>query len=141
MKWIYSECFATYTPNEYLEKLEKVDLLPMAEKLTYSDLLLFHRIIHNDICIKLPPYIKLATAPVNSGMNTRLFDARKESFDDLKLVSIVKPNVIAFEKSFFFRTHLKWNNLPLSIRIMEGHDHFKIALKKHLWNVLMERPD
>ena len=142
VKWIYSECFATYTPNEYLEKLEKVDLLPMAEKLAYSDLLLFHRIIHNDICIKLPPYIILSTAPNNNrGMNTRLFDALTESFDDLKLVSIVKPNIIAFEKNFFFRTHLKWNSLPLTIRILEGHDQFKIALKKHLWNVLMERPD
>ena len=142
VKWIYSECFATYTPNEYLEKLEKVDLLPMAEKLTYSDLLLFHRIIHNDICIKLPPYIKLSTAPNNnSGMNTRLFDKLTESFDNLKLVSTAKPNIIAFEKNFFFRTHLKWNSLPLPIRILEGYEQFRMALKKHMWNVLMERPD
>ena len=142
IKLILFECFSTYTQKEYLVKMGKLDLLPLAIKLTYSDLLLFHRIIHKDVCINLPYYIQLASFPTtNCNMNTRTFVASTESFDHLKFISTEKPKIAAFEKSFFYRTISKWNNLPLAIRIVNGYDRFKILLKKHLWNIVMERPD
>ena len=35
--------------------------------------------------------------------------------------------------SFFYRTHLAWNRLPLKIRIIDSQLAFKSALTKHIW--------
>ena len=50
-----------------------------------------------------------------------------EDFIENKMVS----------SSYFYRTHLQWNNLPLRIRIIEEYDKFKIELECHLWQVLL----
>ena len=115
--------FLTDTPKEYILKLEKLDFSPMATKLTYSDLLLFHRIIHKYICINLPNYIKPASFPTNKcNMNTRMFKDSTESFDHLKLISTENPNIAAFENIFFYGTSIKWSSLPLVIMIVNSFD-------------------
>ena len=60
VKWILSELNATYTSSEYFKKCKDVDLLPLRSRLDFFDILLFHKIIHNAISIKLPNYITLA---------------------------------------------------------------------------------
>ena len=39
-----------------------------------------------------------------------------------------------FKNSFFYKTHLQWNNLPLELRIIEEYEKFSIMLKKHFWD-------
>ena len=39
-----------------------------------------------------------------------------------------------FKNSFFYKTHLQWNNLPLELRIIEDYAKFSIMLKEHIWD-------
>ena len=44
-------------------------------------------------------------------------------------------------KVFFFRTHTKWNHIPLSIREIDSLMEFKSKLSKHIWeNIMSEIP-
>ena len=43
-----------------------------------------------------------------------------------------------FKNSYFYRTHLLWNNLPLEIKIIENYDHFKVALEEYTWSHILE---
>ena len=43
-----------------------------------------------------------------------------------------------FANSYFYRTHIQWNNLPLEIKIIENYDEFKIKLERHLWEYIIE---
>ena len=42
-----------------------------------------------------------------------------------------------FYSSYFYRTHMQWNNLPLNIRMIENGNKFKIKLREHLWDNLL----
>ena len=83
VKWILSEVNATYTSSEYFKKCKDVDLLPLRSRLDLFDILLFHKIIHNAISIKLPNYITLAP-------QTTL---RYSHIDPLTFLSLVKPRI------------------------------------------------
>ena len=39
----------------------------------------------------------------------------------------------AFARSFFYRTHLMWNRIPLSIREIDGLNEFKTKLCTFIW--------
>ena len=43
-----------------------------------------------------------------------------------------------FKNSYFYRTHLLWNNLPLEIKIIENYDNFKVALEDYKWSYILE---
>ena len=43
--------------------------------------------------------------------------------------------------SFFYKTHIQWNNLPLEVKIIENYDKFKIKLEEHLWDNIMRCAD
>ena len=67
--------------------------------------------------------------------------------DHLSLVSSVTPQISysytqessggsqykIFENSFFYRTHLLWNRLPLGLRETDCPHKFKICVTKYLW--------
>ena len=42
----------------------------------------------------------------------------------------------AFANSFFYRTHLSWNKLPLNLRQIASPGEFKTELKSHMWDRL-----
>ena len=42
-----------------------------------------------------------------------------------------------FRSSYFYKTHMQWNNLPLNIRMIENCDKFKNELKEYLWEELL----
>ena len=198
VKWILSELNATYTSTVYFKKCKDLDLLPLRARLDFFDILLFHRIIHNSIPIKLPDYITLAP-------QTTL---RHSHIDPLSFVSKIKPRIIkkvmpktknsrntivknknknvktqiknistkiskkykkrktknkfnslrrneiiyknndnhsdeftennVFKNSFFFRTHLLWNILPLQIKIIENYELFKKELEGYLWDGILD---
>ena len=122
----------------------------MNTKLVLTDLSIFHRIIHRSINIVLPDYLKL--------FSPELSRLRRSHMDPLHFISNIKPRVVRrtkinndncpefenlkeFQNSYFYRAHLEWNKLPLTLRVVEDYDIFIDHLKKYLWTVLKERPD
>ena len=43
-----------------------------------------------------------------------------------------------FTNSFFFRTHILWNILPLQIKIIESYELFKKELEGYLWDGVVD---
>ena len=43
-----------------------------------------------------------------------------------------------FISSYFYKTHMQWNNFPLEIKIIEDYEKFKENLEQHLWDLLVE---
>ena len=60
--------------------------------------------------------------------------------DDKNITDEFSENKV-LTTSFFYRTHIQWNNLPLEVKIIENYDKFKIRLEEHLWDYIMECED
>ena len=145
IKWILSEEYHSYTNLDYLLRCRQLDILPLDFKFTFNDLLLFHKILNNFCPIKLPNYLH----HYDPGGRRRL---RSCHLDHLSLVSDVQPKVYAkysknsvdgaefktFDNSFFYRSHLAWNNLPLDVREITIHSLFRSRLRAHLWKEALE---
>ena len=56
VKWILSEQEFSYSDDEYLARLQKLNIIPMKYRFILSDLLLFHQIFYNISNIELPKY-------------------------------------------------------------------------------------
>ena len=134
IKWILSEEYSKYGTYEvYLQKCRQVRLLPLIKRFEYNDLVLFFKVIHSLIPLKLPSYLQFYEG------NSRLRSCHLDSFC---LVSSVSPksNVISdsnknspLYKSFYYRVHLEWNSLPLELRQISILTKFKSALINYLW--------
>ena len=69
--------------------------------------------------------------------NSRL---RFSHLDELSFVSSILPKSSStnqLNKSFFYRTHSLWNNLPLEIRALESRTQFRTKLEAHFWQSLL----
>ena len=139
VKWILGEPLASYSDVEFLRKQNNLDLLPMKSKFVLTDLVLFHRIVYNSVNIDMPEYIKLLTPSTVS--NTRVFASVASSHDNLTYKCQVKTRVDVFKFSFFPRTVIVWNALPLKIREIADPTDFSSNLKEHLWILLGIKPD
>ena len=131
IKWILYEEFARYhTYNNYIRKCRQVNLLPMSMRFQLNDLVLFHKVIYNLIPMELPHYLSFFDG------QTRL---RSCHLDTLCVVSnIISNSNIYLKKSFFYRTHIEWNELPLNIRQKSCPITFKEHLIQYLWTYVME---
>ena len=111
----------------------------MKSRFVLSDIVMLHKIIHNLVPTSLPSYLRFFSG------KSRL---RFCHLDRLSLVSDLLPNTTAcstrtsnaFANSFFYRTHLLWNNLPLNIREVERPDRFKKLLRNHLFETTCTVP-
>ena len=56
--------------------------------------------------------------------------------DDQHSDEFTENNV--FKNSFFFRTHILWNMLPLQIKIVENYELFKKELEGYLWDGIVD---
>ena len=103
IKWILKEEAHSYKSVKlYITKCKEVNLLPMIHRFNLNDLVLFHKIFHKRVPVKMPPYLSLFTG-------NRL---RSSHLDSLCFVSSVFPrgsSTAALNKSFFYRTHNLWN--------------------------------
>ncbi len=82
--------------------------------------------------MSLPDYLSLFTG------QTRL---RSTHLDRLSFVSTLLPrgkSTSLLDKSFFFRVHSLWNDLPLEIREIGSPSIFKSKLTTHLWDSLKQ---
>ena len=124
-------------PVVYIRKCKEVRVLPMSKRFELTDLVFFHRIIYSLIPVNLPNYLSLFSGTRRT---------RSTHYDSLSIISSIHPSVSnkstrtsnQFANSFFYRTHLSWNRLPLAIREIECPLMFKSKLKVHLWQTLIE---
>ena len=61
VKWILGERDHHYNDYEYIRRLKDLDLMPMNYKFIYTDLIIFHKIFHNQSVINFPHYLTLVT--------------------------------------------------------------------------------
>ena len=96
------------------------------------DLLLFHKIVYNTSPIKLPSYI----VPYDG--NSRL---RRCHLDEFSFICNLTPkgSMNPFSNSFFYKTHCKWNWIPLEIRKISGVSKFKAELINYLWTDILSK--
>ena len=112
----------------------------MKYKFIFSDLLLFYRIIKNNVKISLPYYIS-RMKPQDVKCSTRFSKTVADGTDTLKYKCRLLPKVKCFEDSYFVRSVKYWNDLPHELRSTDGLDTFKVMLKDHLWLILGLKPD
>ena len=135
IKWILREECVSYSPETYILKCKQLNIMPIADRFDFLDLVFFFKIIKGLVPVELPPYLALYQG------NTRL---RSCHLDKLCFVSSLSPRSATntFAKSFFFRTHTKWNHIPLAIREAECVAEFKSQLTTHIWkNIISDIND
>ena len=99
----------------------------MIYRFNLNDLVLFHKIFHRRIPIKMPSYLSLFTG-------SRL---RSCHLDNLCFVSSILPSrssTTTLNKSFFYRTHSLWNSLPQIVSANE----FRREIILHFWELVSE---
>ena len=155
VKWIMSEHNHHYNDYEYLCRLKELDLLPMKYKFIYTDLVQFFDIYYDRSVVKLPNYL----TPIDDNDRGRLRSnvrppisysqytthnmsdvgsIRNTRFGKLSLKCTIEAKTPAFKNSFFFRTHILWNNIPVEIRESTVKGEFQSKLKHHLWDVALD---
>ena len=138
IKWINEEFGWSYSFNDllYHAHCKQLNILPIRYRFDFHDLKLFHLIVHNISCIKLPSYLHFFEG------HSRL---RFSHLDHLSLVSDVIPShkfntsnrKRGLANSYFYRTHLLWNRLPLSLREIIRPSVFKSKLVEYIWTHLV----
>ncbi len=132
IKWVLSEESVSYNDYiVYLRKCRQVDVLPLVERFKLNDLILFHKVIYELIPLKLPEYLGFFSG------QSRLRSSHLDSLSIVHHLQTNNLNVTYLNKSFFFRTHLIWNNLPLEIRQTTVPSVFKKEVIKHLWQLIL----
>ena len=139
IKWInhgenYITCPSyTANPELYYIDCKQLQILPFRFRFQFHDLIMLHSIIHGLSFCKLPSYLSFF-----SGNNLR-----SSHLDYLCLVSSITPNSInnmdtesnnGFFNAYFYRSHILWNRLPLSIRQISSTKKFRKDLSKFIWN-------
>ena len=69
------------------------------------------------------------------------FKKRKKSekiYKDDNECSDAFSEMKVFKNSYFWRTHIQWNNLPLEVKVIDNYETFKIKLETHLWDMVLE---
>ena len=140
IKWILKEPNVSYSDEKFLQKQRVLDILPIKFKFLFSDLILFHKIVYNNVDIKLPNYVT-KVKPQDIKCNTRSNIFISNGRDKLKFKCTLLPKINAFKNSYFVRTVHSWNELPHTIREINSVEKFSLALKDHLWLILGFEPD
>ena len=138
IKWILHEETLHYSHDTYLLKCRQARVLPLEKRFDFNDLVLFYKAANNLIPLGLPPYLKFFDG------YSRL---RSCHLDTFSIVSDIKPKTSsvfsdnknsALNKSFFYRTHLLWNRLPLDIRALIDYSTFRTKLLKFMWDSVVD---
>ena len=138
VKWIlsdnqYSRVSYSTSYHLYLVHCKQLNILPIKFRFDFHDLKMFHSIVYGYSCVELPDYVK----PFHGA---RL---RNSHLDKKCYVCTIQPNIKnhnfntasqgILSQSFFFRTHLLWNRLPISLREIIRPSLFKSKLIDYLW--------
>jgi len=136
IKWILKETYSKYSKIEYIQKLIKLEILPLKDKMKVADILMFYKIANNLSCVQLPEYLK--RVDYNSLPNTRKHSKTIENKDSLTYMCTIRPVIDVFINSFFHRTYIQWNKLPFEIRKITKFEIFKTKLTDHVWQLIKQ---
>ena len=136
IKWILKETYSKYSKREYCQKLLNLNILPLKYKMEVADLLMFYKIVYNQSCVKIPEYIERVDYTTLSKTRKNLIIIENE--DSLTYKWKLRPLIDAFINSFFHRSYILWNDLPLKIRQIDHFESFKIKLVNHVWEVIKQ---
>ena len=117
----------------YVRKCKQIEILPMCKRFVLNDIIIFYKIIN---CLRIPVEMPYYLSLFNG--NSRL---RFCHLDRLSYVSSVLSrgkSVNFLKKSFFYRSHIFWNSLPLEIREVRSLNNFKHKVKQHLWKLALD---
>jgi len=139
VKWINGEPFTSYSDEVFAAKQKDLNILPIKLKFIYNDLVLFYKIVNQLVPVNLPGYMTVSV-PEDSR-----YTRRNAQIHDMIDVSSYKSGITpcsdALKHSFFHRTMLRWNHLPVSIRQVECLPRFKSNLTALLWDTGDDWPD
>ena len=130
----------SYSDKIFLIKQKNLDVLPVRNKFLFSDLVLFYKITNKLVNINLPNYV----TRIEPHMIKQVTRENKDSangIDKFRYKCCIAPKVNSFKKSYFYRTVIQWNLLPLNIRTLEPIKNFEAGLKEHMWLILGLDPD
>ena len=98
-----------------MQNKKELDILPMKYKFIFFDLVLFYRIITNNVKINLPYYIsRMELQDVKS--STRFLKTVADGTDTLQYKCRLLPKSKCFQYSYFVRSVKYWNALPFDLR-------------------------
>ena len=100
VKWILKEQYTPYSEAEYLEKLVSLNILPLEYKFILSDLLLFHKCVHELI----PLIVPLDTRTRSNANTTKKYQLNSETQ--------IRKKVLA--SSFFVRAIISGTNFLMA---------------------------
>ena len=114
--------------------------------------------MHGNICINLPPYLNLVTvnhmpsyvdklrkrtpkciSELHPVFDCSLSEINQHTCDPLLFRCSFKPRTKVNDSTFFIRSYLEWNKVPLLIRVEENAEIFQDKLKNYIWELLRER--
>ena len=111
----------------------------MKLKFIYNDLVLFYKIVNKMVPIEFPDHISVCTA---EGSRLTRQNAAIHDLSDVSTYSCdITPSTDALRHSFFLRTVLNWNRIPVGIRQSDSLSLFKSTLTSHLWLPDLDWPD
>ena len=139
IKWINGQQFDSYSDSVFEAKQKELKILPIRLKFIHNSLMIFYKIVNKLICISLPNYLTVAEA--GKMRYTRSTASVVDGQDTSTYCCSVVPNCDSFRDSFFFRTTLLWNALPVNVRQTGQISRFKIELTEFLWSVNTSWPD
>ena len=130
IKWILHEEYSSYSQSTYIQKCRQLKIMPIEDRFDFLDLIFFFKVVKQLIPVSLPSYLQ----PFQG--QSRL---RSCHMDHLCFTTSVLPRASsnAFAKNFFFRTHTKWNHIPLAIREIESITEFKSKLSTYMWDRIL----
>ena len=136
-KWILDDEYVSYSLDYlYHTHCKQLNILPIRYRFDFHDLKFFHSVVQGYTCVSLPDYLK----PFNgSRLRTSHLDSKCFVSEILPRNAQSSQNFTStsarnFGHSYFYRAHLAWNKLPLSIREIENPTKFKTELLKYIWN-------
>ena len=134
IKWIYGISHLTSWNDEtYFSNLVSLNILPIHIQFSFNDMKFFYKVLNSLVPVSLPNYLHFKSSS-DITYTTRSNINVANNSDYTTLYCSVKPNSAVFRNSFFHRSYIYWNSLPITIRQLPTYSSFCYHLKKHLFS-------
>ena len=136
-KWIFGDEHVSYSSDHlYYTHCKQLNILPIKFRFDFHDLKFFHSVVYDYSCVKLPSYLKpyAGTRLRSSHLDSKCFVSDILPRNLQSSQNFASSTVRNFGNSFFYRAHLAWNKLPLSIREITYTNEFKEKVLRFIWD-------
>ena len=132
VKWILNEEHASYsTVDIYYRKCRELNILPMNMRFDLSDLVLFHKIVHQLIPMKIPEYISRYTG--SSRLRNSHLDSMSFIFNNAYPTRDSRSKLYKSLQNYSYLDALDFNTRNTADIV-----DFKRVTKRHLWDKILE---